>query len=443
MVDDFLNYIEKEALLKKEERILLAVSGGIDSVVMAYLFQHTSFNFGIAHCNFQLRGEDSDKDELFVKSLAKQFDVPFYNKSFDTKKYATNNGVSTQMAARELRYIWFEGLVQSEKYNCVATAHHINDSIETAIFNFSKGTGISGVRGILSRSSSTIRPLLFTSRARIEVYAKKNKIKWREDRSNKTDTYSRNHIRHNIIPELEKLNPNLNISVITTFERLRDVESILKKQAELFKKEKIHHINECTYISLKDVSEIEGFRSIIYEILKEYGFNYLQTKEILKRRKESGRHFIAKMYTLSIDRDQLIIERKNQKKLKTSYRIELEDDIVIAPIGTLKFDWKTNYPSKFIKNNNIAYVSMDQLVFPLELRHWKQGDYFQPLGMSNKKKLSDLMIDRKIPLNLKKNIMVLESDNKIIWVIGQQPDERFKITKGSKAICKIEYLPSK
>lgn len=442
MVDDFLSYIEKEGLIKKGDKVLLAVSGGIDSVVMAYLFYRSSIHFGIAHCNFQLRDAESDKDALFVEALANQFKKPFFIKSFDTKKYAMKNNISTQMAARELRYDWFKKLLKKEGYSSLATAHHVNDSLETAIFNFSKGTGISGIRGILPKSSNSIRPILFTSKAQIETFANKHQLKWREDSSNQTDDYSRNHIRHNVIPELTKINPNLEFTVNSTLERLRDVEAIFKQQVERFKTERIHHLNDSTYILLHNTATVKGFRTVLHEVLKEYGFNYAQTTELLKRKNESGRLFSSNDYSLNVDREQLIIVKKEEKEPDFECEIDREDDIVIAPHGTIRFDWKASPPSTFLKNCNIAYFATDELYFPLKLRRWKQGDSFQPLGMVNKKKLSDLMIDRKIPLNLKKNVMVLESNNKIIWVVGYQPDDRFKITENTNSICKVEFIPS-
>lgn len=439
MIDNFSNYIKAEALIEKNDRVLLAVSGGVDSVVLAHLFYQTSFYFGIAHCNFQLRKEESDDDEAFVKLLAKRLNKPFFCKHFNTNKYASEQGVSTQMAARDLRYSWFNDLLESEGYSKIATAHHLNDSIETTLFNFSKGTGISGVRGIKPINNMLIRPLLFSSRFQIEEFAKEQDIEWREDSSNKKNKYARNHIRNIVVPELKKINESLESTTISTFERLRDVESVFKNEVEKFQNEFVKTQNNLTTIIIDSASTIIGFRTILHEILKDFGFNFNQTKEIIKRKNESGKFFLSPSYRLNIDRDKLIISENKEIDSNLEFEINRGDKSIAFPYGRLNLDWNSLYPSSFSRDNNIAYFDIEKLIFPLKLRNWKLGDLFQPLGMKNKKKLSDFMIDRKIPLNLKDHVMVLESANKIVWVVGHQPDDRFKLTENTSEICCLKF----
>ncbi|MDH5365574.1 MAG: tRNA lysidine(34) synthetase TilS [Cyclobacteriaceae bacterium] len=439
MIDNFLNYIEAESLIKKNDKVLLAVSGGIDSVVLSHFFHQTSFNFGIAHCNFQLRGKESDDDETFVKLLAKKLNKPFFCKHFNTNKYANERGISTQMAARDLRYSWFSDLLKSEGYSKIATAHHLNDSIETTLFNFSKGTGISGVRGIMPISNVLIRPLLSISRLQIEQFAKEQNIEWREDSSNKKDKYARNHIRLTVIPELKKINESLESTSISTFERLRDVENIFKNEVEKFRNEFVKKENNLTTITIGRASNIIGFRTILHEILKDFGFNFNQTKEIIKRKNESGKFFLSPIYQLNIDRDKFIISENKEIDPNIEFEINRGDKSITFPYGHLDFDWDKLRPASFSRDNNIAYLDVDKLKFPLKLRKWKTGDFFQPLGMKHKKKLSDFMIDRKIPLNLKEQVMVIESADKIVWVVGHQPDDRFKLTDHTSEICCLEF----
>ncbi|MDH5475294.1 MAG: tRNA lysidine(34) synthetase TilS [Cyclobacteriaceae bacterium] len=436
-----MNFIENNRLITKGEKVLLAVSGGIDSVILAHLFDQSSIDFGIAHCNFQLRGEESDGDEAFVKSLAKRIKKPFYCKHFDTKTYANNNGISTQMAARDLRYSWFSELQKEEGYAKITTAHHLNDAIETTLFNFSKGTGISGIRGLKPINEVLIRPLLFASRLEIETYAKAQGIKWREDSSNKEDTYARNHIRLTVIPELRKINSSLESTAVSTFERLLDVEKIFKHEVAMFKNTFVKTQHNLTTIIMSEASGIIGFPTILHDVLKAFGFNFSQTKEIIKRKNESGKLFLSTNFQLNIDRDTIFITSRNKEEETKEYKIQQGDTSIALPHGRLTLDWDAKRPSSFSRNDKVTFVDIAKLRFPLIVRKWKEGDSFEPLGMKNKKKMSDFLIDRKIPLHIKEQIYVLESENKIVWVVGHQLDERFKLSNNTSGICYLEFTP--
>jgi len=443
MIDNFSNYIASEQLIAPDDKILLAVSGGVDSVVMVDLFAKSSLHFAIAHCNFRLRGKESDKDQEFVRALAEKLNTSFYSVQFETKKYAKKLGISTQMAARELRYNWFYQIIEEEGFSKLATAHHINDSIETALFNFSKGTGIAGLRGLLPINNNIIRPLLFAYRGDIEQYAKEQQINWREDSSNQNDDYARNQIRHEVVPALKKNNASLESTSVTTFERLRDAECIINNTVKKFRNEFVELKGEHTIISVSLTERITGFRTILHEVLKPYGFNFIQTKEIVKRLNESGKTFLSSEYQLNIDREQLIISKINENSLE-SIQLTISREIIEIKFesGQVNFDWNSTRPQSFSENKNIAFIDASHLKFPLVLRKWQQGDSFQPLGMQQKKKLSDFMIDRKIPLHEKEDVLVLISGNEIVWVVGHQLDDRYKLVTSSSNIVKMEYTAS-
>lgn len=439
MLKEFLKYIEEEGLFDFDDKILLAVSGGIDSVVLSHLMSQSGYSFGVAHCNFGLRADESDSDELFVTSLASRLNTPYFCTRFDTKKHATKNKISTQMAARELRYEWFEELLSKEGYNYIATAHHMNDAIETTLFNFSKGTGIAGLRGILPKSARTVRPMLFASRLQISAYAKEYNIEWQEDSSNSSDKYIRNMVRLNVIPHLKSINPSLESSSASTFKRLRDVELIFKKEVELFKKNSVELRNPDVYINISHLKK-EGARTLLYECLKEYSFNFSQIDELCNKLDDTGKTYISDTHVLNIDREYLLVSHLEQDSGDLTYHINEEDELIMLPHGRLQIDWDARKPNSFSNNKQVAYLDKTKLTYPLIVRKWKQGDTFHPLGMTHKKKLSDFMIDEKIPLNLKERVFIMQSGKEIVWVIGHRIDNRYKISTKSKSLCKIEFI---
>ena len=438
MIHKFKDFIAKENLFEPNQKVLLAVSGGLDSVAMTYLFKEAGFNFGIAHCNFNLRGQDSIDDEIFVKKLSKKLEVAYFSKSFDTEKIASKNKQSIQIIARELRYTWFDKILKSTDYQCVATAHHLNDSIETVLYNFTKGSGIRGLHGILSKNGNIIRPLLFATRVEIENYAKAANIPYQTDASNASDKYSRNRIRHHVIPILQSINPSFEKTVSENIERLKETEAIFDTAIERIRKEVLTEKGGLVFINFKALPE-KGKSTILFELLKNYGFNNDQCKQILfDDHAQSGSSFYSNSHRLVIDRSSYIIDKIEIKNSK-EYLVEKETQSINIKNKTLFFNQLNSKPNTFSTDKNIAIFDLEKLKFPLLLRKWKAGDIFQPLGMNGKKqKLKDFFTHNKLSIPEKEKIWILESDGKICWIVGYRIDERFKLTDQTQKCYKIE-----
>ncbi len=442
MLEQFLQFIQKKELFRASDALLLAVSGGIDSVAMAHLFAQTSFNFAIAHCNFGLRGKASDEDEAFVRNVAAKYEVPCFVEHFTTEKYAADEKISIQMAARDLRYTWFGQLLKTEGYAYLATAHHLDDVLETILLNLTKGTGISGLRGIPVKNDKIIRPLLFAGKAEIAAYAKEKKLDWLEDSSNSSDKYQRNLIRHQVVPVLQKINPNLLKAIESTVERVGGTEKVVEAAVQEVQKEACFTKNRDYYIDVNKLISKPGFSVILDKILGFYGFNYAQTESVATKVAQGitpeiiGKVFYSHTHRLDIDREYMIISPLHRKQLETSQIDETTQNLEEFDF-TLTFVKKVADGFAFSKDQNQAALDFYKLDFPLTLRKWEPGDWFMPLGMPHKKKLSDFMIDRKIPLNLKDKVYVLTSGNDIVWVVGHRVDERYKITKETRSVYLI------
>jgi tRNA(Ile)-lysidine synthase len=437
MLDTLLNFISVQKLFQPEHKILLAVSGGIDSMVMEHLFRQAHFQYAIAHCNFKLRGADSDEDQRWLQQFASQNGVPFYSTSFETSEYAATNHVSTQMAARELRRKWFAELLAKHDFDFIATAHHLNDSIETVIFNLAKGTGISGLKGIAPTKDRYIRPLMFASREMIRKYADENDILWREDSSNKSVKYKRNLIRHKIIPELKKINPSLEQTFSYTAERIAATARIFRTVVDQLKKTLLTETEFGFEINKKKLQSVSESRIVLYDLLEDFGFNYQQVADILQSIDgQPGKHFFAHGFELVIDRKALLI---SEKKSDSNVSVSISEDLAQADTstGAITFEKIDRSKVAFVNDDNIAFIDFDKVQFPLTLRHWQPGDHFRPLGMQHKKKLSDFMIDKKIPLNLKKQVLLLVSGKDVVWVVGHRIDDRYKITEQTVNVLKV------
>lgn len=442
MLDQFLQFIQKKSLFHPSDAILLAVSGGIDSVVMAHLFSQTSFNFAIAHCNFALRGQASDEDERFVQDLAATYEVPFYVEHFDTENFASEEKISIEMAARELRYAWFGQLLKSEGYTCLATAHHRNDVLETVLLNLVKGTGIAGLRGIPAKNDRIIRPLHFATKDQILAYAETNKLEWREDSTNNSEKFQRNLMRHKVVPVLTQINPRILKALESTVERVEAVEAIFYNQVDQFREKYCFTKGRDFFIDVAQLIIQPGFVVILDKILEAYGYNYAQSQAIAQKVSEGivpeiiGKTFNSHTHRLDIDREHLIISpihRKSVENLLINEGAESveRDDFVLT------FEKEDAKYFELINDKNQAALDFHILTFPLTLRKWEPGDWFIPLGMSHKKKLSDFMIDRKIPLNLKDKVHVITSGKSIVWVVGHRIDDRFKVTKDTRSVYQI------
>jgi tRNA(Ile)-lysidine synthase len=441
MLQNFCQFITENTLFTPDEKIIVAVSGGIDSVCMAALFAEAKFNFAIAHCNFELRGAESDEDEEFVKKLAKKYKVPFFVQHFNTAEFAEREKISIQMTARELRYVWFNDLLAQQKYDKIAVAHHQNDVLETMLLNLVRGTGIAGLHGISPAKGKVVRPLLFANREEIMQYVAEHNLGWREDSSNESNKYSRNLIRNEVVPLLKKLNPDIENTIKQTSEKVSAAERIYEQHIEKLRKEIFIKENEAQYFSLEKFVKNNGNIPVLFELLKDYGFSYSVVSEIFSSLESSpGKKFESITYLLVKDREQLVITRKDLSEF-----MSLLIDEGVSEITTGNFKLKINSSSKenfkISSSKDIACLDQEKLKFPLELRKWKEGDWFCPLGMNKKKKLSDFLIDQKIPLNLKDKIYVLTSNGAVTWVVGHRVDDRFKITEKTEKILSVKYNP--
>ncbi len=439
MQNQFKEFVKYQHLFKPTESILLAVSGGIDSVVMMHLFEQTGFLYAVAHMNFGLRGAASDADADFVGEFCERHGISFFTKKVDTIAYAEKQGISTQMAARELRYIWFGELLEDKGFSKIATAHHLNDSLETVLLNLSKGTGIAGLAGIPLKNGDIIRPLSFASRGEIENYAHAQQLTWREDVSNQSSKYQRNFIRHEVIPSLKKINPNLENTFLNTLERVQGAHVILQEQIESIKRKAVQYHPTHTEISIRILAQTSAPVFYLDALLKVFGFGYAQVKQIWETHQaEAGKVFYSNEFMLNKDRAHFLI---TSKPIHPSPKYSIE---ATQPSCDIKeFSLYMNFVAynahfKIPRHHNILAIDADKLRFPLQLRIWQQGDSFYPLGMQGKKKVSDFLIDLKVPLILKEKVWVLCQEQEIIAVLGHRLDDRYKITEHTKSVFLIE-----
>jgi tRNA(Ile)-lysidine synthase len=439
-VKKFIDFIEQNNLFSQDSKILAAVSGGMDSVIMVHLLKSAGFHFGIAHCNFQLRDDESTGDEQFCLQLAQQLDVKFHTIRFDTLKHMADNKVSIQMAARTLRYQWFEQVRQQADYSVIALAHHQNDAIETILLNLTRGTGIAGLHGILPKNGMLVRPMLFLSRDDIRNLINEFKISYREDSSNTSVKYARNKIRLEVIPKLKELNPGLEQTFESNLKHFRELELLLDQRvAELKEKLLIAHKNEI-HILLDDIKTLQPQRLLLFNLLQEYGVNETIIDDLISSLdKHSGRFFEAGDFRLIVDREKLIITQKE---------IEAQQNVLINPLdreanyGRYKLNILHDDSPLIVKNNPMAIsVDTDLLIYPLTLRRWQMGDHFSPLGMKGSKKVSDFFIDQKIPLHQKDEIpLVINGNGGIIWIGGYRLDDHYKVTNNTKKVTIFELV---
>ncbi|MDP4226069.1 MAG: tRNA lysidine(34) synthetase TilS [Bacteroidota bacterium] len=438
MIREFQNFIDKNQLFDRKQKILLTVSGGIDSISMLHLFHKVGIDIGVAHCNFMLRGEESDEDEIFVRNMAAMLAVPFYVIRFNTWEYARQEGISIEMAARDLRYKWFEEIRVQYKYDYIATAHNLNDVVETFFLNIVRGTGIKGLTGIKPKSNHLIRPMLFASRRQIEAYCLEHDLHFREDSSNASVKFSRNKIRHLILPVLEKINPNFLQTAVENIQRLSETEQIYFSKVGEVKKQVCFEKEGSFYIDLNKMKEIEPQSSYLYEFLVPFNFSRDNVAEIVEAMDGiPGKQFFSSTHRLLKDRNYLIITGiKKQADLK--YYIDEGMTLINGPVKLKLRVIKKEEGFKLPLNSQIACLDYDRITFPLILRHWQKGDYFRPLGMKDIKKLSDYFIDSKLSLIEKEQAWLLTSENKIVWIVGRRLDDRYKITDRTQNILVIE-----
>ena len=435
MLKAFESYIEKNQLRSKDSPTLIGVSGGRDSVVLCELYHRAKLPFAMAHCNFNLRGDESDDDEAFVVNLAQSYGVILHRKSCDTEAYAGENNISIQMAARELRFSWFEELCQENNYQYYATAHHSDDAIETYLINQIRGTGLSGLHGILAKNGKLIHPLLFASRSDIDIFIEKHQLKYRDDSSNASIKYMRNKIRHQLIPILEEINPQIKETFLANMQKFRASEEIIKFVAQEFTKNHTFLENEEWHIHIDALKKNNFATDLLFELIKDYGFHYSQAKKSLSEDTQSGALFYSKNHVLLHDREELIL-RKNQNASNEQYIIHKETKSINNP---LSLQFNISFDTNIIKEPNVAQLDYEKLSFPLYIRKWEQGDFFYPIGMKGRKKLlSDFFIDQKLSLFEKENIWLLCSQEDIVWIIGHRIDERYKLQETTRQVFQIK-----
>ncbi len=453
MLQKLSTFNKKHQLFFKKNKLIIAFSGGVDSVVLLHLIKNFDVELVVAHCNFQLRGKDSDQDQVFAKQLAEFYKIKFQTIIFDTKQYAKENKLSIEEAARDLRYEWFEKIRTETNANLIVTAHHLNDNTETLLNNLAKGTGIKGLRGMLPKRGKIIRPFLEFTKADILHFAQKNKLSFREDKSNNSLKYTRNLIRKNIIPEIEKINNNFLKTQKNHFERFRDIELFYNDVLLKIKKEIFEEKKGDIYISIKKILKYNGYQTLFFELMNPYGFSNLQTSDILKKalvENTIGQSYFSKTHRIiklknnfvlsdiRLEKQHIFSIENNQTKIKLPLKEMIR--IHIKPIEKL---------TKMSSKKHFAYLDFDKLAFPLTLRRKKDGDYFYPFGMygnkgqAKKKKLKKYFADQKLSVIDKENTWVLCAGEKIVWIVNQRIDDRFKVTEKTKKIFQLKFVECK
>ncbi len=434
MIEQFQAHIAESFPDLPKIRILVACSGGVDSVVLSHLCALSHYDFALAHCNFQLRGEESEQDALFVEKLADQLNVSFYIKIFETKLYAKESKQSIQVSARELRYRWFREIIKKEGFKRVLTAHHSDDALETFMINLSRGTGLAGLSGIPAHSSTVYRPLLNFSRDHIEAFAKNRKLKWREDSSNRESVYLRNKIRHELVPVLKELHPTFLQNFKKTQSNLQAVSDLLKTQVEEIKKELFEEGNGHQSIAIESLRKLEPLKAYLYMLFTDFGFtDWDSISDLLEAR--SGKQVRSATHRLIKDRDDLLLAGAEKKDDKT-YFINPEPGVFEHPISLI-ID-KVEAIEEV--SDRILYVDKETLNHRLEIRKWRKGDYFYPLGMGGKKLVSKYYKDQKMNALEKEGQWLLFSGERLVWIIGRRADDRFKVGQKTKKILRIKLV---
>ena len=486
LIQRFQQYVKNENLFQQKDYLLIAVSGGVDSVVLCELVKQSGYVFSIAHCNFQLRGEESERDEQFVIELGKKYDVEVFVKKFDTKEESAASKTGIQETARNLRYAWFYELLgtpspqtatlpsqtsnlqlptsnlqpptsnfqpptsdlqpptpnaQPATRNLLLTAHHLDDNIETLLMNFFKGTGIKGLRGILPKQDKLVRPLLFATKGELTAFAESNQLLFVDDSSNASDRYTRNYFRNQLIPDLKKVFPNVEENLASNLLRFGEIELLYRQAIDLHKTKLMKQKGNEIHIPVLKLKKLEPLSTIVYEIIRGFNFTTHQVNEVIGLlRSETGKYIPSPTHRVIRNRDWLIIS-PIENSIAENILIEEKDNSVTFPDGFLQINKlliTTNY--KPATHTNSVSLDAATISFPLLLRKWKKGDYFYPLGMQKKKKLNRFFIDQKLSLTQKERTWVLESNKKIIWILGLRIDNRFKVTEKTNSILGLNLI---
>lgn len=440
-------HIQKNLPFLNGKKLLVAISGGIDSVVLTHILYKLKFNITLAHCNFMLRGKESNKDEQFVEALGEKMGLPTYIIQFDTLNYAEENGISTQMAARDLRYNWFQKLCVQHQIDYIVTAHQKDDVIETVLINLTRGTGLDGLTGIPEVNNNVVRPLLPFSRNEVLVYATRKKLQWQEDSTNSSIKYVRNKIRHKVIPYLKEINPSLLETFSNTLENFKGSQQIIEDRIEEIKEKVISKNENKLQFSISELKKLSNPKVYLYEILKEYGFSeWDDISNLLDA--QSGKQVFSNTHRLLKDREALILSEINIESNVEYFEVSENTPKIKEPVK-LKFK-KVDIPFDTRNHQNKVFgelildepttisIDYDKIEFPLIIRKWEKGDYFYPIGLNGKKKLSKFFKDEKISIIDKEKTWLLCSKDDIVWVIGKRLDDRFKVSKTTSTILKIK-----
>jgi len=438
----FKDYIQRHDLAGVGDRVLLAVSGGVDSMVLLSLFREAGFTVGVAHGNFHLRGRESDGDESFVSEYCARHGVPFFCKRFETKNYAERHGISVQMAARELRYRWFDELLEDGHYHWLATAHHLNDNVETVLLRWSHGSGIDQLTGIPRKNGRVIRPLLFATREDIVTYARDTGIAWREDSSNLATHYQRNFIRHEVIPRLKEINPSLEQTFGLSLEKLQGAADLMHRGLEQLRDSMTIREGKSVRIDKNLLLLLPHPAFVCYEWFKDLGFEFDRCKQMIASAKsgEIGTRFFSLSHVAVVDREQIIVSHRNTEEYHDVLVEEWQDKVALGP---WIMHFRVERGNTISEAANLATVDSTNIRFPLLWRRWKAGDKFKPLGMSQTKKVSDFLIDVQVPLTEKERVTVVLSGEDIVWVAGYRIDERYKVTAETRTMLSMRLTDHK
>lgn len=440
LLEHFKQYNERHKLFSHQDKILLTVSGGIDSMVMLSLFVEGGYDIGVAHCNFKLRGAESDGDEATVEAAAKAYGVPYYCKRFDTKAEMERSGESMEMVARRLRYEWFDELSRELGYTTIAVAHHIDDSIETFFINLFRGTGLRGLTGITRQRGNIIRPLLFAERREIHEYAVAHKITFREDSSNHSQKYLRNKIRLGLLPMIREINTRFTSIMRGNLYRLTDAQRFIEASIAKIMESVLEQDNGVDRIHTNLIDEHFPQEFVIYAILSsKYGFKGDVVDELYKSllSNETGKRFYSKEYIACIDRADIVIAPISDDD---DCQVIVNSDAMRSYCGNAVLYYEHTDIDNISDYNcptDIALLDEQKLVYPLTLRRWREGDSFIPFGMIGRKKVCDFLTDRKVSVLEKQRQFVLLSGEDIVWVVGRRIDDRYRITKQTENILKI------
>ncbi len=440
LLEEFEKYVAQNELFGHDDKILLTVSGGVDSMVMMSLFAASGYRFGVAHCNFQLRGQESDEDEALVAEQARRYGVELFNRRFDTQDEMERTGESMEMAARRLRYTWFRSLCDEHGYNVIAIAHHINDSIETFFINMLRGTGLRGLTGISVQAGRIVRPLMFATRKDILDYATAHRIPYREDSSNRSTKYLRNKVRLGIVPMLREINPQFTTVMRRNISRLTDAQTFIDRSVELIRRDAMTEQGGLYTLHVDRIDASLPLGYVVYEILNSmFGFKGDTVDALCHalQQNNTGRRFYSREWVATIDRGRIVIGRIADED---TCMTQVEQGVLRSYCGSSVLHYEycdIDMIDSVTTPDNVALVDADKLRFPLTLRRWQQGDWFVPFGMSGRKKVSDFLIDAKVSMAEKSRQFVLLSGDDVVWLVGRRADDRFRLTRQTENVLKI------